>query len=65
MARGMKSGSVSLIDQNGTVRGTLDKESLRHAGVDTEDPGSVDWYYFTDEQLLVFDLGGDFDGDSG
>lgn len=59
--RRVAEGEVSLTANGGSVRGTLNKEALRHAGRDPENPGRARWYYLRDKGLLVFDLGGDFD----
>jgi len=59
----VRESEVSLQDQDGCVRGALDKEAIRHAGRDPENPGTVMSYYLRDQQLLVFDLGGAFDVD--
>lgn len=37
---------------------TLMKEGCRDAGIDFDDPGTADQYYFEDRQMLVVDLGG-------
>jgi hypothetical protein len=54
--------TVSLQLESGgySVRATLDKTAVRHAGIDTTDPGKVESYYLYDDELLVFDLGGNF-----
>jgi len=50
--------------EDGSVMGTLDKEGIRDAGINVADPGDVTSYYMYGEQLLVFDLGGTFDGNA-
>lgn len=46
-----------------SVTATLMKDAIDHAGIDPQNPGEVNQYYLHDEQLLVFDLGGDFKDD--
>jgi hypothetical protein len=63
-------GEISLTPAHstrGSVRATVDKEALRHAGRDPEDPGTASWFYLRNEGLLVLDLGGEYtdDGDGG
>lgn len=59
----MRETTVSLQKEGNSVRGTLDKNGVCHAGIDTSDPGEVKSYYLYDEKLLVFDLGGNFNVD--
>lgn len=60
----VQSKRVSLREVKGSVVAALNKQALRHSGIDPENPGEVDTHYLRDERLLVFDLGGEFsDGD--
>lgn len=41
----------------------LNKDGLRDAGVDVDNPGGCTQWYFPKYKVAVIDLGGNFDGD--
>jgi len=59
--RRVQEGDVSLQTGDNCIRGSYPLEPARHAGIDPENPGSVSWYYVRSQQLLVIDLGGQFE----
>lgn len=63
--RRVESGEVSLQPVgNGGITGSIPVEKARHAGVDIDDPGTREWHYVREKQLLIIDLGGEFSGDA-
>ena len=58
------SRTASLQTMRTSVTATLMKSAIDEAGIDPDDPGTVEQYYLHDEQLLVFDLGGEFQTDA-
>jgi len=56
-AKRIQTQTVSLQTTGGSVRAVLNKEALRHAGVDPDNPGTVETHYVRDKQWLVIDLG--------
>jgi hypothetical protein len=59
----VRAGSVALLPNGRSVKAAIDKDAVRHAGRDPEDPGECDYYYLPSDGLLVFDLGGEFSSD--
>jgi len=49
----------SLNANAGSVRTTLNKEAVRSAGRDPDDPGAADEYWFEEWDVVVIDLRGD------
>lgn len=61
--RRVTEGTISLSRSGRGVTGAIPKEPCRHAGVDVDDPGTRNWYYWRNEGLLIIDLGGEFEDD--
>lgn len=44
------------VGSRGSIRQILPKKVLRHAGVDLDEPGSVEYLYYRDENIFAIDL---------
>ncbi len=49
---------TSLVRNSSAVKVCLNIEAIRESDHDVEDPGSVDQFWFPEEDIIVLDLGG-------
>jgi hypothetical protein len=52
-----KHRSYSLRAQDSGIMSTLMRDACEDAGINLDDPGKADQYYFVDAEMLVIDLG--------
>jgi hypothetical protein len=63
-ASGIRKRTSLIPNQSGTsisIRVTLPHDALAAAGVDPDDPGEIDQWWFPEDDILVFDLESDHD----
>jgi len=53
---------VSLSDAGGSVRAVVDRDAVRAAGHDLDDPGETTQFVFEEHGLVVLDLTNNVDG---